>query len=77
MGKSYAGNRHGNIISSNCVLHDRLVMVQTEHSVRMFPTCAYPEGGTGGPDPHPLKNHKNIGFLSNTDPDPLKNHKAT
>ena len=25
----------------------------------------------------PLKNHKNIGFLSNTSPDPLKNHKAT
>ena len=24
----------------------------------------------------PLKNHKNIGFLSNTGPDPLKNHKA-
>ena len=25
----------------------------------------------------PLKNHENIGFLSNTGPDPLKNHKAT
>ena len=25
---------------------------------------------------HPLKNHKNKGFLSNTGPDPLKNHKA-
>ena len=25
----------------------------------------------------PLKNHKNIGFLSNTGPDPLKNHKDT
>ena len=25
----------------------------------------------------PLKNHKNIGFLSNTGSDPLKNHKAT
>ena len=24
-----------------------------------------------------LKNHKNIGFLSNTGQDPLKNHKAT
>ena len=32
-------------------------------------------GGIGGPDP--LKNHKNIGFLSNTGTDPLKNHKAT
>ena len=32
-------------------------------------------GGQGsGP---PLKNHKNIGFLSNTGPDPLKNHKTT
>ena len=29
-------------------------------------------GGAGGPDPHPLKNHKNIGFLSNSGPDPLK-----
>ena len=38
-----------------------------------------PEGGQGGPDPPPppLKNHKNIGFLSNTGPDPLKNHKFT
>ena len=25
----------------------------------------------------PLKNHKKLGFLSNTGPDPLKNHKAT
>ena len=33
-------------------------------------------GGTGGSDP-PLKNHKNLGFLSNTGLDPLKNHKAT
>ena len=33
-------------------------------------------GGTGGPDPL-LKNHRNIGFLSNTGPDLLKNHKAT
>ena len=36
-------------------------------------------GGGGGGDrgPEPLKNHKNIGFLSNTGPDPLKIHKAT
>ena len=39
------------------------------------PPCADPEGGQGsGPL---LKNHKNIGFLSNTGPEPLKNHKAT
>ena len=31
--------------------------------------------GAGGPDT--LKNHKTIGFLSNTGPDPLTNHKAT
>ena len=51
-----------------------------------FTWSAYgdPEGGGGGggrgsrpPPPPPLKNHKIIGFLSNTDPDPLKNHKAT
>ena len=36
-----------------------------------------PRGGTGGPDPLPLKNHKNIGFLSNTGPDPLNNYKAS
>ena len=29
------------------------------------------------PPPPPLKNHKNIGFHSNTGPDPLKKHKAT
>ena len=34
-------------------------------------------GGAGGTDPPPLKNHKNIGLLSNIDPDPLKNSKAT
>ena len=34
-----------------------------------------PEGGTWGPSP--LKNHKNIGFLSNYGLDPLKNYEAT
>ena len=38
--------------------------------------CADHDVGIGGPD-HPLKNHENIAFLSNTGPDPLKNHKAT
>ena len=33
-------------------------------------------GGDRGYAPHPLKNHQNIGFLSNTGPDPLKNSKA-
>ena len=31
-------------------------------------------GQVSGP---PLKNYKNIGFLSNAGPDSLKNHKAT
>ena len=35
-----------------------------------YHTCADPERGQWDPDP--LKNHKNIGFLSNTGPDPLK-----
>ena len=34
-------------------------------------------GGAGGPDPLPLKNHRNIGFPCYSGPDPLKNHKAT
>ena len=33
-------------------------------------------GNRGSRPPPPLKNHKNIGFLSNTDPYHLKNHKA-
>ena len=37
--------------------------------------CAYPEGGRGVRTP--LKNHKSIGFLSNSGPDPLENHKIT
>ena len=38
--------------------------------------CADPEG-EGDRGSGPLKNHNNIGFLSNTGPDPLKNHKPT
>ena len=30
------------------------------------------QGGRTPPPPPPLKNHKNIGFPSNTGPDPLK-----
>ena len=32
---------------------------------------ADPEGGAGGSDPPSLKNHKNIGFLSNIGTNPL------
>ena len=46
---------------------------------RLEPACADPEGvgqGAGGQNPHPRKNHRNIGFLSKTVPYPLKNNKA-
>ena len=39
--------------------------------------CANPEGGGGQGVWTPLKNHKNIGFISNIGQGPLKNHKAT
>ena len=42
-------------------------------------SCTDPGGGGGGGNRGsgaPLKNHKNIGFISNTGLDPLKNHKA-
>ena len=46
--------------------------------IRAIRTSANPEeGGRGSGPPSPLKNYKNIGFLSDTGPDPLKNHKAT
>ena len=39
----------------------------------MLATCADPAGEHGAPTPPPpLKNHKNIGFLSNIGPDPEK-----
>ena len=38
---------------------------------------ADPEAEDRGSGPPPLKNHKNIGYLSNTGLDPLENHKVT
>ena len=47
-------------------------------SVEMVFNMRESRGGAGGPDPPPpLKNHLNIGFLSNTGPDPLTSLKAT
>ena len=40
-----------------------------------YTALADPEGGLGVRTP--LKNHNNIGFLSNNGPNPLENHKAT
>ena len=47
--------------------------------MRLYSAWADPEGGGGGDKGvrTSLKNHKNIGFLSNTGPDPLENHYAT
>ena len=39
-------------------------------------TCADPEGGLGV-QTSPLKNYKNIGFLSSSGPDPRKNYEDT
>ena len=41
---------------------------------QMFQSCADPEGGNrgSGPPPPPMKNCKNIGFLSNSGPDSPK-----
>ena len=43
--------------------------------VKLSMKLTYISGADRGSGHH-LKNHKNIGFLSNTGPDPLKNHKA-
>ena len=62
------------------------MIAQNEESNKMFNNIFFKHvqilrGGGGGDrgsgPPHPLKNKKNIGFLSNTVPDPLKNRKAT
>ena len=42
--------------------------------LNLMDSCAHPKGGQGVQTPPPLKNHRNIWFLSNTGPDSLKNH---
>ena len=42
--------------------------------LNLIDSCAHPEGGQGVQTPPPLKNHRNIRFLSNTGPDSLENH---
>ena len=49
--------------------------VKITQRVKVLNAWANPEEGQGVRTP--LKNHQNIGFLSNTGPDHLKNHKAT
>ena len=53
-------------------------MQQSVPDVALINHVQIQRGGVKGSGPPlPLKNHKNIGFFSNTGPDPLKNHKAT
>ena len=56
------------------VIATSLFTVTRAHAIMCFNKCFMcgSRGGTGGPDtPTPLKNHKNIGFLSNIDQDPM------
>ena len=53
------------------------VTTKIEPAHDIFSAWADPEGTGDRWSGPPLKNHKNIGFLSNTGPGPLKNHKAT
>ena len=54
----------------------RKAYVTAQYNQYLCYLCADPEWDRGsGPSPH--KNHKILGFLSNTSPDPLKNYKAT
>ena len=61
----------GTKISRERIIHHHLLVIKPQ-----WFTWVDPEGGTGGLNPL-LKDHKNIGFPSNTGPDSLKNHKVT
>ena len=51
----------------------RNIVCQQICNIELVIVMADPEGrGAGGPDPHPIENHTNKGFHSNTGPDPLK-----
>ena len=59
------------------IQHLELGIQNMDSHIKARTPCADPERGTWGSGLSPLKNRKNIGFLSNTGPDPLKkNHKA-
>ena len=65
----------GNLLGKSWSLGSRLWCLIVSYFVSE--PCTDPEGGQGAltpppPPPPPLKNHKTVGFLSNTGPDPLK-----
>ena len=53
------------------------VSEESTHTSSLVRACTDPEERGGLGVQTPLKNHKNIRFLSNTGPDPLNNHKGT
>ena len=57
--------------------HEILVLFTLSKKGQAGLSWADLEGGGEQGVGTPLKNHKNIGFLSNTGPDTLKIHKAT
>ena len=81
--KLYLRNRSAPAVNC-CVIIHCLEVSCKEDQISRLDTITYvqtgsradPDGGQGSDPPPPPKNHKNIGFLSNTGPDPLKNHKA-
>ena len=61
-------------------MYQNIVYIDDEIDMHAFTHISWVdrEGGGGSRGSgHPLKNHKNKGFLSNTRPDFLKDHKAT
>ena len=48
-----------------------------QEDLKVLKAISGSRGGDRGSGPPPLKNQKNIGFLSNTGLNPLENHKTT
>ena len=57
--------------------HSCRKMVPITHDPNHDKTLRGSRGGGRGPDPYPLKNHKTIGFLSNTGPEKSQSYKAS
>ena len=58
----------------NTLFQSNIIMSIEWQQVRVHARIQRGDRGSGT---HPLKNHKNTGFSSNTGPDSLKNHEAT
>ena len=68
-------SRKQHIVSRDVRVRNLAISSRTVFSGRVFTTESFVKDmrgsrGIGGLDPPPLKNHKNIGFRSNTGPDP-------